>query len=611
MNAPKGQTSDVSPNERSDGSGHSTFDIAVKPERGTSSPRKYIGWIVLAAYSLFLVYRALRHGEVSDIANVLVWELQDSRQLLAWIGGLVLRDLYEFAYFVPFGFIATMVVPHGSRWLRRFPISLPALVAGSTLAALVRTVEIGRSWHLAVVVGLAFPLLGCLFGTWMGTTWLRGWRARLWFLPKIALLVFLAALCTGIILWLSVEETPLSFEATRVTSAEKRRLVRLIRSKSPRSLNEGHTHTLRLTEHDINVLLSWGLSLVSPNQKAKVSLARDSASLSVSVGVTLGEGKTRYLNLVIAGDSPIEEGILSLNVDRCRLGSVEAPRWLLNLLSPVVTSLLSHDRCSKPFLDATRRVTIEPDSIEVTYGCLHLPPGFREDLFGPANTSEDVLASTRAQVDHLLAVVSQLPHTRPSFGMCFETVFSLARDRSAEGDPVTENRAGIFALGVLLGHPRIEEFLEPALAECDNGAARRVLRRVVLRERSDWTKHFCVSAAIALLSDEVLSDAAGLLKEELDADIGGSGFSFADLLADRAGTTFAARATRNEAAARAMQDRIARGFRVEEFFPPAADLPERIPDVELQSRYGGVGGEAYRRLIEEIERRIAVCAAYR
>jgi hypothetical protein len=60
-----------------------------------------------------------------------------------------------------------------------------------------------------------------------------------------------------------------------------------------------------------------------------------------------------------------------------------------------------------------------------------------------------------------------------------------------------------------------------------------------------------------------------------------------------------------------MQDRLARGFRIEEFFPPAADLPEGIPDAELQWRYGGVGGRAYNQLIDEIERRIAACAAYR
>jgi len=583
----------------------------MKPERGTDGPRKYIGWIVLAAYSLFLVYRALYHGEGSDTANVAMWELQDSHRLLTCIGELILTGFCEFAYFVPVGFIATIVVPPGSGWLRRFPISLPALAVASTFVALVYIVEIGQSWHLVAVVGFILPLLGCIFGTWIGTTWLRGKRARLWLLPKIALMALLVALCAGIILWLSVEQTPLHFDAARVTSAEKRRLVYLIRSKSPRSLIEDQTHTLRLTEHDINVLLSWGLSLESPDRKAKVCLAKESASLSMSLGMTFAGEKTRYLNLLMSGCPEIEEGILRPNVNRCRLGSLEIPRILLKLLCPIITSFLSHDQRSEPFLDAVKSMTIEPESIEVTYGPLHLPSGFREDLFGPASASEDVLASTRAQVEHLLAAVSQSPHMRPSFGECFETVFSLARDRSVGRDPVIENRAGIFALGMLLGHPRVEEFLGPVLADLDNGAARRALRRVVLRGRSDWTKHFCVSAAITLLSNEVMSDAAGVLKEELDADIGGSGFSFADLLADRAGTTFAIHATRDETAARAMQDRLARGFRVEEFFPPAADLPEGIPDAKLQLAYGGVGGEGYNRILKEIERRIATCAAYR
>ena len=178
-------------------------------------------------------------------------------------------------------------------------------------------------------------------------------------------------------------------------------------------------------------------------------------------------------------------------------------------------------------------------------------------------------------------------------------------------DPVMENRAAIFALGVLLGHERIEEFLGEVLPDDNSRMPQRMFQRVEVRDRSDWTKHFCVSAALTLLSDSIVSDAAGLLKEELDADIGGSGFSFGDLLADRAGTTFAICATRDESAARAMQNRIAGGFEVDDFFPPAADLPEGIPDAELQSRYGGVGGEPYLRLIGEIERRIASCAAYR
>jgi hypothetical protein len=114
---------------------------------------------------------------------------------------------------------------------------------------------------------------------------------------------------------------------------------------------------------------------------------------------------------------------------------------------------------------------------------------------------------------------------------------------------------------------------------------------------------------LALLASESLSDQAGLLKEELDAGEGGSGFSFSDLLADRAGTLFALAATRDEPSARRMQDRLAAGPQIDEIFPPASDLPEGIPDAKLQTEYGGVGGEKYNQVTEEIERRLATCAA--
>ena len=577
---------------------------------GTNDQRRYIGWAVLLAYALFLVWRALRHGE-GPIADTPLWHLQDSHRLVGWMGGLVLAALWEGACFVPVGFTAALVAPGGRGGRRRLWSGALAVMIAGGLAALVYTVEIRGAWSLAAAVGFVLPLLGCLFGAWMGTTWRRGWRARLWFGPKALLLACLIALGAGAILWLSLEERPLPFEAAPVTSAEKRRLVDLVRSRNPRSLKEGQTHTLQLTEHDINVLLSWGLSLGSPERKAAIRLGRDSASLSVSMGVPLGNGKARYWNLQLTGGAAVHQGILSFELDRCRLGSLELPPRLLGGLGPVVISLLSHDRRSKPFLEATRVLTIEPDSIQATYGPLHLPEAFRKDLFGPAVASDEVLASTRAQVDRLLTLIRQSSPAPPDFGTFFETAFTLARDRSVDRDPVSENQAAIFALGLLLGHPRIEEFLGPILDDSAHQTARRVLARVALRERFDWTRHFCVSAVIVIFSDAVVSDAAGLLKEELDAGRGGSGFSFSDLLADRAGTTFAIKATCDAAAARAMQDRLADGFRVDEFFPPAADLPEGIPDAELQSRYGGVGGESYRRLIEEIERRVAACAAYR
>ena len=130
-----------------------------------------------------------------------------------------------------------------------------------------------------------------------------------------------------------------------------------------------------------------------------------------------------------------------------------------------------------------------------------------------------------------------------------------------------------------------------------------------LRQRDDWTKHFLLSASISVLSTRGIGDGVGLFKEEMDSD-GGSGFSFGDLLADRAGTSFAVAATRDDASARAIQDRLARGYRVDDFMPLGADLPENMQEAEFKSRFGGVGGVEYRRVVDEIERRITGCAAY-
>jgi hypothetical protein len=575
--------------------------------------RRSIAWIAFVAYSVYLVCRALLRSRTEGATYVPVWELQDSQRFVAWIGDLGLAGFYEFACYIPTGFLAALAFPCHRRGLRRLPISVPALAVAGVITVLVLVVESGLSWRPAATAKLILPALGGLFGAWMGTTWLRGRRARLWLAPKIAVLILTVGLCAGVALWLSVEEGPLPFRPAVVTSGEKRDVLRLIRSKSPRSLKAGQTHTLRLTEHDVNVLLSWGLSLGSSDRKAQVSFAPDQASLDVSVGLTRG-GKRRYLNLQLAGNVHIKEGDLTLRVDRCRLGNMRVPSWLVNPWCPVVASLLDYDRRSKPFLDAIKVATVGPDWIEATYTCVNLPPGFREDLFGPAGTGEEVLASARAQAEHLLAIVEELPRgQRPTFTLCFETAFALARERSVERDPVAENRAAIFALGVLLGHQRVEEFLGQVLPDTSYKTARQALRRIPLRERTDWTKHFCVSAAIALLSDAIVSDAAGLFKEELDADTeaGGSGFSFADLVADRAGTTFAVRATCDEAVARAMQDRLADGFKVDDIFPSPAGLPEGISDAELESSYGGVGGPVYLRLVEDIEQRVASCAAYR
>jgi hypothetical protein len=574
--------------------------------------REYAAWAVLIGYTLLLVYRAHRHGVAVETVNIAVWELPSSRRLARWISAFILWTFCESGYFVPLGFIAALVVPRGFWWLRRVPVGFLALAMASGLTVLVHMIETVGSGHQMAVADLVFPLFGSFFGLWSGMTWRRGWRMRLWLLPKVAFFFLGAVLTTGIVAWLLLEDAPLSFEAALMSFTKNRGLVKVVQIKDPNSQSENRMHILRLTENDLNVLISRVLSFRSPEQKARVHLDHDSVSLMMSVGASLGRGRLRYLNLEVDGGVKIEDGILRLHANRCRIGSQKVPRLFLPCLSTLITSQLNRDPQVRLFLQAAREMVIEPNLIQLTWDPLDLPARLPKNLFRCTIVNEELFASIRTQVDHMLLLLSagQTSGLPPSFSLCLETAFAVARTRSTLGNPVTENQAAILALGMLLGHPGIEDFVGPVLASSDRDALWQVPHQVVLRGRSDWTRHFCISAVIVVLSDETVSDAAGLLKEETDIYTNDSGFSFADLLADRAGATFAVTATRDEAAARTMQNRLTGGFHIDEIFPPADDLPEGISHSKLQSDYGGVGGEGYRRLVNKIDRCIAACAAY-
>ena len=106
-----------------------------------------------------------------------------------------------------------------------------------------------------------------------------------------------------------------------------------------------------------------------------------------------------------------------------------------------------------------------------------------------------------------------------------------------------------------------------------------------------------------------IADAIGLFKEIDDSD-GGSGFSFADLAADRAGVRFAEIATGSDDNARKIQSVLAMLPNESYFFPHVTDLPEGITKDDFERFYGGVDNVNYLFLIEKIDKRINKAYSY-
>jgi hypothetical protein len=111
------------------------------------------------------------------------------------------------------------------------------------------------------------------------------------------------------------------------------------------------------------------------------------------------------------------------------------------------------------------------------------------------------------------------------------------------------------------------------------------------------------SAAIAAAAGVPLADWAGVYKELSDAR-GGSGFSFSDLAADRAGTAFGRIATRDHESARRLQD-MAERLVEDDYMPRVNDLVDNLPEGEFVRRFGGVGQAKFNEVVGDIDARIA------
>ncbi len=179
-------------------------------------------------------------------------------------------------------------------------------------------------------------------------------------------------------------------------------------------------------------------------------------------------------------------------------------------------------------------------------------------------------------------------------------------------DPIStvdHNRAAILAIGIALGDERLAR-----LVGLDHNS--KLVRSAVslrngttLRGRADWPRHFSLSAALAVLENPLISDAGGLMKEQVDVLAKGSGFSFTDIAADRAGVRFANAATHSDEDALAMQELMRDKITKNDFFPPIADLPENLTTEQYRKDYEAVGSPRYREKISEIEIRLDSCRA--
>lgn len=225
--------------------------------------------------------------------------------------------------------------------------------------------------------------------------------------------------------------------------------------------------------------------------------------------------------------------------------------------------------------------------------------------------SEDLYEAARATAQHILENADEIPDGDEGFVELLQMSFAFAEDNSHGTNAVEPNKAAILALGVILGEEKVAEVAGRPIDVERRPEIKALYKRISVRGRNDLPRHFWVSSALSVLSDDNRSMTVGITKELMDATAGGSGFSFVDLTADRAGTLLARAATKNASSAQALQLEIRKGVEIGDFFPEIEGLPEGINRDDFQNKYGGLGGTETTRIVEEIRLRLSKCSLLR
>lgn len=409
------------------------------------------------------------------------------------------------------------------------------------------------------------------------------WTRRWLLLPLILALLMLALIAAAL------QRTPLVARGETIAPEAIAEAKRLLRHNDPRRLQSGEVRTAEipatLIDEGINYLASRRL-----HGRGAFAMAEDNAEVRLTLGVPLGIA-VAYLNFrATVREAAGEPRIAAATVGDLRLPAAAA-EWLLDVALTRFGVAEQWQNARR----AIRQIAFEPASglVGVTYV-------WESGLFDQART----LAFTPAEIAEIkaahLALAGLLDHYAPGGRMPLARVLPPFLN-AVEATP-RARRAALLVLASQLAEKNLALLIP---------AARHWPRvrwlKLTLQGRNDSAQHFVVSAALAAWAGEPAANAIGLYKE-IDDSRGGSGFSFADLAADRAGTRFGERLIGDSSRVDAA---LAGALTDGDLLPPLAALPEGFSSTEFKAHFGDRDSPAYRRLSDEIERRLDELPLYR
>jgi hypothetical protein len=455
-----------------------------------------------------------------------------------------------------------------------------------------------------------------------------GRRLRRWLLGfALALPLLLVVVALVAVLWLVPSQEPSVKQVANLGPDDVERALRLARSHDPRRALPGVLRVLRLSQHEAELLLNQAAARVRPS---RWQLALNSGRVHLRGSLRLPATPLgSWLNLELVA----RQGLGLPQLESVRLGRLPLPVGVVEWALERLAARHGLSPWSRTSALVVHRVRVSPQGLNVYYAwgpdaaaqvVATLLPGDERDRLrvyaaqladltadlaadlgaSPASTSPATSTATSASsapatpaTRHKAAGVTR------SLSQLLPPMFELARLRSERGhDPALENRAALLVLGMVANGVS----LATLLPERRDELARHPIQ-LTLAGRHDFPQHFLVSATLAAENGGPMADMIGLYKELNDAR-SGSGFSFNDVAANRAGSRLGELAVGSPIK---LQQRLAASLHEQDFMPDVSDLPEFMSAREFRLRYGAPGSPAYQRMMSDIEERLGATPLFR
>ncbi|MEC4678241.1 MAG: hypothetical protein VST69_05750 [Nitrospirota bacterium] len=308
--------------------------------------------------------------------------------------------------------------------------------------------------------------------------------------------------------------------------------------------------------------------------------------------------------------SPSAQGF---HIAQAKLGTISLSDASARFLMRLGLDLIFGQGEGEYLLDAVKSVRLSDKRIDVDLKPIPRMNQLVQQMRGRIRVVRDEVrpmgdpAGVRVYYRRIMALSEYAPRDEAlSLAYYISRLFKIASQTGE--DAADENRSAILALGIYFGSWRVEQMIG-TVRTTEMLAHERLTKGVGLAGRRDLRLHFIISAALEIAAKSGVSHAIGEFKELYDARRGGSGFSFADLAADRAGVRFAEVATDPKMAG-LIQRRLSENEAETQFFPDISALPEGLSQARFEAYFVNVEGTRYLALVDEMDACLSRLPAY-